>query len=227
MFLCVKREAKSAVVVRLTDTPSIAAVAIPADACYISAYARWRHSSSTRPSALVRMSLSTYDLEPPRRRGDIFALALLTPIVGAAAGLLGAAFRLALMEAEQFRDWAVGAAQGSGGAGLLLVMAACAVAALVAAWLVRRFSPYASGSGIPHVEVVLQERLPPMPLRVPLRLIPVKFFGGVLAIGSGLALGREGPSVQMGASIADLVGIVFRRNWTDQIGRASCRERVL
>lgn len=147
------------------------------------------------------MSPSTYDLEPPRGRGDILALALLTPIVGAAAGLLGAAFRLALMEADRFRDWAIGAAQGSGVAGLLLVMAACAMAALAAAWLVWRFSPYAAGSGIPHVEAVLQESLPPVPFRVPLRLIPIKFFGGVLAIGSGLALGREGPSVQMGASL--------------------------
>jgi len=49
--------------------------------------------------------------------------------------------------------------------------------------------------GIPHVELVLTGELPPAPYR----LIPVKFFGGLLAIGSGLALGREGPSVQMGA----------------------------
>src|SRR5262249_56384264 len=48
-----------------------------------------------------------------------------------------------------------------------------------------------------------------------LRVVPVKFCGGVVAIGSGLALGREGPSVQMGATVAHLLGKVFRRAWPD------------
>src|SRR5262249_9668918 len=49
----------------------------------------------------------------------------------------------------------------------------------------------------------------------PYRLVPIKFVGGILAIGSGLALGREGPTVQMGSSIAHFVGQVFRRDWPD------------
>ncbi len=36
-----------------------------------------------------------------------------------------------------------------------------------------------------------------------------------MAIGAGMALGREGPSVQMGAVVADLVGKAFRRSWPD------------
>jgi CIC family chloride channel protein len=157
------------------------------------------------------MDPANSDLEPSRR-GEILALALLAPVVGVAAGLFGAAFRLALAEADRFRNWTIHALEGNGLAGLFAVAAGCALAAAAAAWLVRHLSPYASGSGIPHVEAVLEGKLQP----VPFRLIPVKFFGGVLAIGSGLALGREGPSVQMGASLADLVGVLFRRDWTDR-----------
>jgi CIC family chloride channel protein len=94
---------------------------------------------------------------------------------------------------------------------LVLVSAACALATAVAAWMVRRLSPHASGGGISHVEKVLSGDLPPAPIS----LAPVKFIGGVLASGSGLALGPEGPSVQMGACLAHLVGIAFRRNWRD------------
>jgi Chloride channel protein EriC len=58
---------------------------------------------------------------------------------------------------------------------------------------------------------VLNEELP----QAPFRIIPVKFIAGVLAIGSGLALGREGPAVQMAATIGHLVGKEFRRGWPD------------
>jgi CIC family chloride channel protein len=96
--------------------------------------------------------------------------------------------------------------------GIVTIVATCCAATTLAAWLVRRFAPEASGSGIPHVEAVLRQKLPPAPFR----LIPIKFVGGLLAIGSGLALGREGPSVQMGAGAADLLGKFFRRPLSDR-----------
>ena len=143
--------------------------------------------------------------------GSLLVLALLALIVGAAAGLVGANLRLTLEQADSLRDALIAWAQGEKLPGFLFVVATCAATALIAAWLVRRFSPHASGSGIPHVEAVLNEEIP----QAPFHLIWVKFCGGVLAIGSGLALGREGPSVQMGASVAHLVGKVFRREWPD------------
>jgi chloride channel protein, CIC family len=145
-------------------------------------------------------------------------IACVSVVAGAAAGLVGALFRLALAQADRFREWGLaelharlGASPVSSVIGLVLVMATCGVAGAIAAWMVRRFAPVASGSGIPHVESVLVQELP----MAPYRLVPVKFVGGILAIGSGMALGREGPSVQMGATVAHFVGRLFRRNTPD------------
>ncbi len=148
---------------------------------------------------------------PGENPANLLALALLSGLVGVASGLTGASFRLALIYADRGRDLLINWAHGWSFAGLALIIAVCSFAAGLAAWLVRRYAPLASGSGIPHVECVLSGALPP----VPFWLFPVKFVGGVLAIGAGLALGREGPSVQMGASIAHLLAKFFRRNWPD------------
>jgi CIC family chloride channel protein len=143
--------------------------------------------------------------------GPLPALALLSLPAGAAAGLLTALFRLALDWADEFRDRLIARAHALPLAGFLLVVAAGAAAVAAAAWLVRRFSPDAAGSGIPQVEAALAGDLPPARPH----LILVKFLGGWLAIGAGLALGREGPSVQMGAVIANLIGKAFGRSWRD------------
>jgi CIC family chloride channel protein len=155
------------------------------------------------------------NIETPRHPTDqaqgqlkLVAIAL---VAGAAIGCVGAIFRVALAHADRLRDTLIAWAHGHATGGLLIVVATCAVATSVAAWLVRRFSPHASGSGIPHVEAVLHGQIPPAPFS----LVPVKFFAGLLAIGSGLALGREGPTVQMGAGIAVFAARVCRLGWTE------------
>ena len=64
--------------------------------------------------------------------------------------------------------------------------------------MVSRFGPGASGSGIPDVECQLRTGQ----FENPLPIVIVKFIGGLLAIGGGLVLGREGPTVQMSGSTA-------------------------
>lgn len=151
------------------------------------------------------------DGEDADERRGLPQLALLSLLTGAVTGTVGAVFRLCLDQADHFRAVHIAWAHRWGIAGLVLATAACAMATAVAAWMVRRFSPHASGSGIPHVEAVLSGELPPAPVS----LVPVKFAGGVLAMGAGLALGREGPSVQMGACLAHALGAAFLRNRPD------------
>ncbi len=59
-------------------------------------------------------------------------------------------------------------------------------------------SPETSGSGIPQVRAVLNR----MSLPLNLRIAFIKLLGGITALGSGLFMGREGPTVQVGAAIA-------------------------
>ena len=150
---------------------------------------------------------------PPKadREGSRMALTLLALLAGAVTGVIGAAFRASLEAADRLRNAIISASHGWPGPGFLLVVMGCAAAAFVAAWMVRRFSPQASGSGIPQVETVLRDDFP----AAPFVLAPVKFVGGVIAIGSGLALGREGPTVQMGASVAVRIGRAFRLSSED------------
>ncbi len=148
--------------------------------------------------------------------GGLLALALLALLAGGLAGLLCAIFRLTLVEADALRNAFIAWAHGRAWTGFACVLATCAAATAAAAGLVRRFAPQAHGSGIPRVEAVLREDISPASLL----LIPVKFAGGLLAIGAGLALGREGPSVQMAATLSHLVGRLFRRPWSD------CRDLI-
>ena len=152
---------------------------------------------SIRPSA--EDELADY------RVADWFCLIAGAALVGLLTGALGTAFRVCLRLGEHARDDLIASAR-SLPLGWLVAMSAIGVAVAVAAWMVARFAPLASGSGIPHVVAVLRGEM----TRAPARVIPVKFAGGLLAIGGGLALGREGPTVQMGATLGTIVAARIR-----------------
>ena len=124
--------------------------------------------------------------------------------VGIVAGLLASAFRWSLETVEHLRERLV-----DGFSGWFSLPGALVLGALgggIGVWLVRRFAPHAAGSGIPHLKSVLLREVEPEWKR----LLPVKFFGGVAAIGGGMALGREGPTVQMGSAVGHMISDLFR-----------------
>ncbi len=79
--------------------------------------------------------------------------------------------------------------------------------ALILSYMIRK-EPLIKGSGIPQVEGFLLRKLELNGMRV----LIYKFIGGVLALGTGLSLGREGPSIQIGASVGKIFSGFFKRN---------------
>lgn len=69
------------------------------------------------------------------------------------------------------------------------------LAGLFAAWIVK-LEPMASGSGIPQVEGIV---LYGMKMKW-YSVLAVRFAGGAISAFAGLSLGREGPSIQIGAA---------------------------
>jgi CIC family chloride channel protein len=119
-----------------------------------------------------------------------------TILIGLAAGLAAVAFRNAadaltggLIESRthlgiwEFALW---------------VAPTMILGALFSGWLMARFAPDAAGSGIPQVKLGYHEGRNDFSLHV----IWVKFVGGVVAIGTGSSLGREGPTIHIGAALA-------------------------
>ncbi|MUL67835.1 ClC family H(+)/Cl(-) exchange transporter [Mycobacterium sp. CBMA 234] len=145
-----------------------------------------------------------------RNASNVVGFVLAAAAVGAVTGLAAASFRVLLDYATQWRatlsHWSHGSWWGP-----LVVVAICAACTAAAASLVRRVEPNAEGSGIPRVEAVVDGRAEPGRFRI----LPIKYVGGLLSLGAGLALGREGPSVQMGGSIAIIVASATRRSQSD------------
>ena len=115
-------------------------------------------------------------------------------LVGIFAGLVVVFFRIALEKAEEFRSMIIEMIKQKPnliGLWFLFLVAA----AFLVGYLLKK-EPLISGSGIPQVQGALQGKLGMNWLRIILN----KVLGGIISIGAGLSLGREGPSIQLGAA---------------------------
>jgi chloride channel protein, CIC family len=127
-----------------------------------------------------------------QREGQIFLVLAL--VIGALTGLAVVAF-IVVTERLGMRLYPVG------GAPWRRVVFPVA-GSLSIGWLLYRYFPNARGSGVPQTKAALFAREG----RITLRTVLGKFFCTSATLASGIPLGREGPSVQVGAGIGSVLG---------------------
>ena len=127
-----------------------------------------------------------------QREDQVFLVLAL--VIGALTGLAVVAFIL-LTERAGMRLYPVGGARWRR---LLLPVGG----SLSIGYLLYRYFPDARGSGVPQTKAALYARGG----RITMRTVIGKFFCTSATLASGIPLGREGPSVQVGAGIASVIG---------------------
>jgi len=125
-----------------------------------------------------------------------FLFVALAALVGAVIGLIGSGFHLTIDYLSAWPQWL--ATRVAPDQRIWCTMGVTTLATVVSVLLVRRLAPEAGGSGVQELEGAVQGIR-----QVRWRLVlPVKFVAGVAAISSGLVLGREGPTIHIGASVS-------------------------
>ena len=152
------------------------------------------------------------------RRAERFHIVLIGEglMVGGIAGFVVILYRMALEFAGDALNHILQHARQN------LLWAACWFSALlILAWAVGKllaFEPMISGSGIPQLEGEMAGKLDPVWWKV----IGAKFLGGFLCLLGGLALGREGPSIQLGAMAGKGVSKGLDRGKTEERFLLTC-----
>ncbi len=91
---------------------------------------------------------------------------------------------------------------------LLSSLAVVLITSVLSGLLLRFFSPEAAGSGVPQVKAAYWKEMGQINLRAGV----VKYMAGALSIGGGTSLGREGPSVFLGAAVSTNISGFFEVN---------------
>lgn len=158
------------------------------------------------------------DIPGTLKRADRFQIILIGEgvLVGAAAGFVVLLYRAALEYAgiwlNVILDFAKEKAVYMAGWFVLLMLMALLVAQLV------KYEPMISGSGIPQLKGEMIGKIEQNWFRI----IVAKFTGGFLCLLGGLALGREGPSIQIGAMVGKGISRKLDRGKTEERFLLTC-----
>ncbi|MBR3150250.1 MAG: ClC family H(+)/Cl(-) exchange transporter [Eubacterium sp.] len=136
--------------------------------------------------------------------------------VGIASGLVCVLYRFALVFAEEGLMKVLELVKGSPVKIALWLALLCVLGVMVS--YITKWEPDAAGSGIPQTSGEIRGYFSLNWWRV----IIAKFIGGTTSVFSGLSLGREGPSVQLGGMAAKGVSTLTKADKTTQLRMISC-----
>ncbi|MDD6728653.1 MAG: ClC family H(+)/Cl(-) exchange transporter [Eubacteriales bacterium] len=136
--------------------------------------------------------------------------------VGVVAGLVSVLYRYSLSFAESGLMRVIDFVKGNP----LKIAVWFVVLALIGVGIsfLNKWEPMAAGSGIPQVNGEIKGNFNPSWIRI----ILCKFIGGTASVFSGLSLGREGPSVQLGGMAAKGVARLTKADRTTELRMISC-----
>lgn len=138
-------------------------------------------------------------------RSKTLILYAVSILLGIIVGLVGASFRLSI---DLLNIWLARGFNLLGGHGWFVGLISGLVSmtmVLAAFFAVKYIAPEAAGSGVHEIEGALLHVRPIFWKR----LIPVKYFFGILALSSKMVLGREGPIIHLGGNLGEMLGSLF------------------
>lgn len=146
---------------------------------------------------------------------DHVIIVLKSMLVGVCAGGVAVLYRLVLGKGENFAFSLYNFVSKN----LIWILVLVPIFGVIAFGIGKMvdYNPMISGSGIPQIEGILKGHF--LKRRSWFSTLVCKFIGGTLGIVGGLSLGREGPSIQLGANVGEAIG--------NKLGKGRLEKKIL
>ena len=154
------------------------------------------------------------DINSLKSRRNNVVLIFLCFVVGIFSGIIVGSYTLILKKMTIFREFFT---TNLGFPKIIIGITVFILLGLAIQFMLSKY-PLISGSGIPQVSGLLTKKVK---FKWFGELI-TKFVGGILAIGAGMSMGREGPSVHLGALVGSGIKKLTRRSEVEEKYLVTC-----